>query len=176
MFPKLVIPVNRKRFPHALVASTLATLLLILVLLKVDTTGMLLGNRLNWLFVIPWIYIILLTLADYIKTLFDRSAMLTVSDTGLDDSLSIFSCGHIPWTCITGTELRQALKTNFLLVKVKNPEALIAGKGFWKKYTLNRYVKRYGTPVILSEGRMKYNLLLLHDRILQEIAAKTQSP
>lgn len=171
MVSKLVIPAKRKRFPTILVASILATLILVLILLKVDTTGILLGGAMNWVFVIPWVYIILLTLADYLKTLFDKSAMLVVSDTGLEDSLSIFSCGHIPWTSITGAEIRRALNTDFLMVTIANPAQVIAGKGFWKKYTLNRYMKRYGTPIVLSQSRIEYDVKSLHDLILNEMTA-----
>ena len=99
------------------------------------------------------------------KTLFDASALLTISDEGMTDHRSILSCGVIPWTAISGIDLVQRGRDKILLVRVTNPEKLIARQSLWKRLFLKEVRSRYGTPVIISQSAIAYDI----DQLLEEL-------
>ncbi len=109
----------------------------------------------------------IISLADFIKTKFDKNALLTISDTGLNDNLSIFSCGKISWDDILTAEIVKAFKADFLVVKVLNSNKYLADKNFAQRFVLKKFIKKWGSPIIISEKRVVYNLNELKQIILE---------
>ena len=92
--------------------------------------------------------------------------MLKISEAGLNDNLSIFSCGEISWNDISGVELLKAFKADFLVVKLFDTNKILADKNFVQRYVLKKYIKKWGSPIIISEKRVDYNLNELKQIIL----------
>jgi hypothetical protein len=92
------------------------------------------------------------------KTLFDKSASLTITDASVVDNLSIFSCGNILYDDITDVEVRQTPYAEYLIIKVKDPSKYVNNKNIVQRHVLKRYIKKTGGPVVISNQRIKYNL------------------
>lgn len=94
--------------------------------------------------------------------------MLQISDKGLNDNLSIFSCGEISWSDISGVEILKAIKADFLVVELFDTEKFLSDKNFVQRYVLKKYIKKWGSPIIISEKRVDYNLNELKHIILTQ--------
>lgn len=104
---------------------------------------------------------------EYLKTRFDNSAVFTISDNGINDNLSIFSVGNISWTDITDIKIITALRTNFLVIGVANPQSYIDRKSKLKQRTLKSFLKKFGSPVVISQKRVDYDLNKLKEKLTQ---------
>ena len=165
-----IIPVNRKHFPIALFLSFIGTVLVFILLKYLLDRNLMPYGSLNWLFLGGPLYYFIISLAQCVKTLFDKNACLRITGEGIDDHLSIFSCGKVSWREIEGIPLRRTiLKTRFLSIRVTDPDRLIARQPAWKKHMLKKYLRKWGTPVIISEYRITTGL----DQLLRTLAAHT---
>jgi len=166
----LTIPVNRKRFPIVLVWSVVSICAFTSLLIHPDYAfgDTILNVLLCSVMIILFSFYTLITLIEYIKTLFNKNAVLKISETGIYDNLSIFSCGEIPWSDIeaVGIIKLSALNADFLIIKMRDNAKYLTGKNFVKKYVLKRWIKKWGGPVVISEKRIDYNLQKLKDTIL----------
>ncbi|HLZ89781.1 MAG TPA: STM3941 family protein [Puia sp.] len=159
----LSIPVNRRRVPTALLIYSGITVAWVLLMVTQDF-----GPQYGFLFGISLVMLLVrvaLLLVDYIKTLFDGRARLVISAEGIDDRRSIFSCGMIPWSDITAIELYRRRKMKVLVVRLINAEAVLAAQPFWKRVFQREMSKRFGSPVLVSQSSVHYDLLLLHDEL-----------
>lgn len=165
----IIIRANRKRFPIVFVIS-----LMLAIGGGINITR---GLRHSDEGIYWWTYLILLapsffciiSLLEFIKTRFDKNAVFKISDKGLEDNLSIFSCGNIPWADIKNVQLRKAFGANFLIVGLLDNKKYISGKNFVIKHILGSWVKKWGSPVVISEQRVNYNLQKLEEIISHQI-------
>jgi hypothetical protein len=168
----LIIPVNKKAVPKALLLA--ATITTFLVLAITDPTGF--PSYVvfyDWAFLIIAGYYTLYYLASYLKTLFDPSAKLVLSDAGLDDNTGILSCGFIPWSEVKGTQLVKVFNSEMLLVAVQDPGKIVARQNAWKRMHLRRMVRRLGTPVAISSIKIKTDLREVEKWIQARIGSAT---
>ena len=106
---------------------------------------------------------------DYIKTLFDKRANLVISATGINDNLTIFSCGQIIWSDMTKIDMTKVFKANFLIIKLRDNSKYLQDKNVLQRFFLTRYIKKWGTPVVISEKRINYDLKDLKDLISKHL-------
>lgn len=173
----IIIPVNRKRFPIVLVVSLIGTIVVAILIRYLVDHNYLPYGWMNWLFVGGPLYYFLVSLAEYVKTLFDKNAGLRITDEGIDDNLSIFSCGKVPWSEIEGIAVHRAMKTRFLAIRVKDAAGLVARQAAWKKHVLNKFIRRWGSPIIVSEKRVTTDLeQLLHTLVEQGGGTLSEGP
>ncbi|MBN9384290.1 MAG: hypothetical protein J0H74_26295 [Chitinophagaceae bacterium] len=163
------IPINRKRFPFAVVAYLLVTVLFVFNLLyRWDAIEGASGPT-DWILrIIPIgfaLFMTIISLADYIKTLFDKNASLSISERGIDDNLSLFSCGEIPWNEILGAEIIKVFKTDMLIVHILDKEKYIARQKPIARLVLKRLLRKWGSPVVISAKRIDYDLQELKEVI-----------
>jgi len=104
------------------------------------------------------LFYVVITFADFMKTKFDKNAGFEITETGIFDNLSIFSCGEIRWMDISTVEMVKMLEVNVLVIKVRNPHQFLTGKNAITRYILKRYIKKWGSPIVVSEKRVNYNL------------------
>ena len=157
------IPLNRKRVPGALLFYTAIAVAWALLMVTQDF-----GPQYSWLFGISMVMLVIrvgLLLVDYLKMLFDQRAQLTITAEGLDDRRSIFSCGMIPWSAVRAVELYQGRKIKVLVFRMADAEALMAAQPFWKRVFLKEMSKRFGSPVLVSESSVKYDLTVLQSEL-----------
>jgi hypothetical protein len=163
------IPVNRKRVPYAVLLFLLLTIFFLLnYIYHWDGGDGEFGFSDALLRILPIAFGLLLTflaLADYMKTLFDRSAGLTLSETGIHDNLSIFSLGHLPWQDVTGAEIIRVSRFDLLIIHLADKEKYMAKKKHIIRRTLKNYATRYGSPVVISRKRIDYDLQQLREEI-----------
>jgi hypothetical protein len=60
-------------------------------------------------------------------------------------------------------EVRQALKTNFLIIQVHNPDSIISRQRKWKQRTLKGFQKKFGSPVVISQKRIEDKVEAIKD-------------
>ncbi len=163
----LEIKPNKRRIPVGFIIGLIGCLILYFVILKKE-------EGLPWYYYIP-VYIILfiycfifatISLIDYFKTLFDKHAVLIISDSDVYDNLSIFSVGKILRNDILDIEIKKEFNFDFLIIKLSDTNKYLANKNFIKRYILNRYIKRWKSPVVISNNRIDYDLQQLKKIIL----------
>jgi hypothetical protein len=156
---KIIIPSNRKRFPLILVISFFLTFGGAYNITREISEG--LDEKISYLtyaiLLLPGFFFII-SLFEFLKTRFDKNASLIISDTGINDNLSIFSCGEIKWTDIWGVQIITSLKTDFLVIKVFDRMKYIKNKNFLQQYILKRLVRKTASPIVISQFRINYDL------------------
>ena len=155
------IPVNRKRFPVLLVVGLFFTVLIMTLLRlggNVDPAEELTKRVIDSVILLIPLFYTCSALVEYMKTLFDKDAALFVSEKGIDDNLSVFSCGEISWSEISGVEIVQLLNMEILVVKLANPMDVINRQSILKRWILRRYVRQGRSPIMISEKKIDYNL------------------
>jgi hypothetical protein len=172
------IPVNKKRFPYILaaaVAGVIFSLLGIIYHLHHDS-----GNELFIMYLPAYVpifiialYYAIISFAEYRKTLFDNTAKLVITDEGIEDNLSIFSCGKVNWGSILNAgiatmDITEKLRIRHLVIPVASPSSFIEQKPKWKRWVLKRYIKRWGSPFVIPAEMINYKLEELQQIILHE--------
>ena len=162
------IPANKKRVPTVFFIGLIACFIFWFAIKG--------GNGdIPWYYYLP-AYVALFTYAffftalslfDYLKTLLDKNAMLIISDTELYDNLSIFSCGKISWKDISTIEILKIYGADFLIVKLLDNEKYLGDKNFIQRLILKKYIKKWGSPVVISGRRIDYDLNKLKEIILE---------
>ncbi len=164
------ILVKRSRIPIVLFAGILIMAVFLFLIIHDD-------GAMPFFYYMP-LYIVLLgygvlltvfSFLDYMKTLFDKNAKLILSETGLDDNLSILSCGPIPWSGISGISLLKIKRFNsyYIVVKLFENNKYLKKKNFLIRYILKKYIKIYGGMVVISEKRIAYNIQKLKQEIME---------
>jgi len=165
------IPINRKRFPSILIIGLLLTTSLVYNLSLTIPFAICDDDLLLWSLKIALLLVLIfytsISLVSYLKVIFDKTAMLKLTDTAMIDNSNIFSCGEILWEDIADVTMRKGINMKFLMVKLKNPEKYLAKGNFLKRYFIQNRIKKLGTPVILSETHLKCNIDVLKEIILE---------
>jgi len=78
----ITVPINRNRFPIAVIVYLFMTILLVLNLIYTKTENMYMNGLFNWIFnsvalLFPLLFAII-AFSEYIKTRFDKSAMIKI--------------------------------------------------------------------------------------------------
>jgi hypothetical protein len=161
----ITIPINRKRAPIAFLISLALTIFITYGLLSSITDELFLNGLFHWLFCIIPISITVTLLIDYIKTRFDKNARITITNHGINDNLSILSSGNISWDDISGHEIVQLNKTRLLIIKLHDNLKYLKQKNFIQRYIQKSWLKKWGSPIVISELRIDYNFQDLVDII-----------
>ncbi len=169
----MIVPVNKKRVPVALIIGLALLVLLIFLVIeplkKFNEEGFhdefYLGSIIGALLSISILTI--LSALDYVKILFDKNAGLEITDKGIIDNLSIFSVGEISWQEITEIKVATTIKVSVLTISVKNPQVFCSRINFLKRVAIKRLIKKFGTPVFISQTRVDYNLNDLKDLLIK---------
>jgi len=167
------IPINRKRFPVVLIVGLILLATLSYNLLYAQPIRFYLDDLLGWLFKGIFFFLLLfytsIAMASYIKVVFDKNAKLVITDDGLLDNTSIFSCGKILWDDVLEVNLKKGFNMQYLIVKLKEPEKFTADKNFLKRYFLQNRIKKIGTPLLIPETHLKCNIDILKEIIVEYI-------
>jgi len=171
MSTNISIPINRKRFPSILIIGLLLTTSLIYNVSYSIPTQLSMDDLLVWslkiALLVTLVFYTSISLVSYLKVVFDKTAILKLTDTAMIDNSSIFSCGEIVWEDIAGVTMKKGIHMHYLIVKLKNPEKYLPKGNFLKKYFIQNRIKKLGTPVILSETHLKCNIDVLREIILE---------
>lgn len=163
----VTIKTNKKRIPTVFIASLAVSCIFFLGLIS-DHQGNPWFNYLPlYVFVLGYaVMVTVVSLADYLKTLFDRNAKLTITDGELFDNLSIFSCGKISYDDISDVEIKTAFNTDLLIIRLYDSNKYLNNQNSFKRYFLKLNVRKWGSPLVISEKRIEFNLEELKEIIL----------
>jgi len=171
----LSIPVNRKRFPYGAATLTYVTGLCIFWLAKgrIDDTPINTWFERSVYFILIFFFCqaAIRAWADYLYNRFNKHSSITLSDDGIDDQSSIYAMRKIVWQDISDIEIKKKLGINLLYIRLHNPAAHISGQVLWKRIVLRRWLKRWGSPVIISQRRLDYDLFELKTLLIDRKAA-----
>jgi hypothetical protein len=147
------------------------TIVFIVFLVYYDVNSMPFGKIYNWILMGSVLFSLLyyswLTFRDYLKLRFDKNTCLKVTDQGIYHNIDILIRCTISWGEIEGFELRKVAKVPVLVIRLIDPEVFIMSQANWKRHFLRKYVKKMGSPVIVAQTRVVYDLGKLH-QFLQE--------
>lgn len=169
----MTIPAKRRKIPFTFIIGLVLSGLILL--LAVNTINQFEGQGLNRILLIGafggmlfWVLTFTtFALLDYLKAMFDKNAVLTITDEGVNDNLSIFSVGNIPWTEITNINIAAGIRTHFLVIVVRDPEPFIERKAKFKQRPLKIFLRKFGSPIVISQKRIEYNLVDLKELLLK---------
>jgi hypothetical protein len=171
MSTNISIPINRKRFPSILIIGLLLTASLVYNVSLSIPNQLSMDDLLVWslkiALLVALIFYTSISLVSYLKVIFDRTAMLKLTDAAMIDNSSIFSCGEILWEDIADVTMKQGINMQFLMVKLKNPEKYLPKGNFLKRYFIQNRIKKLGAPIILSSTHLKCNIDVLREIILE---------
>ncbi|KAF2343075.1 STM3941 family protein [Flavobacterium tistrianum] len=99
--------------------------------------------------------------------LFDNTPGLIINEKGITDNSNSSSIGLIKWSDITEISLSRVMSTQFLLIKVSNPEDYIQKANQMKKLLLKQNLKTYGTPITITSVGLQCSFEDLEQMILE---------
>jgi hypothetical protein len=165
---KIVIPSRRSRIPILFLTGLPASVFFLYLFITDDKSLPFFYLRAFYLVLFAYaVTITIISLLDYLKTIFDKNACLILSDSTLGDHLSILSCGDIPWEDISGVTIKKLKRFNvqFLVVTLKDDEKYLKYKNPVLRYFLKKYIRTYGGIILISEKRIHYDLRQLKEDI-----------
>jgi hypothetical protein len=170
---EIKIPSNKYEFPLAALLGLVLAVILGLIIQNYLQDRSSPYFYLNLVALFVWlIYVVTMTslaFLNYFRRLIDDKAVLTIDDDGIHDKLSLLSCGDIPWSVITRSEIRYKFRQKLLVVSVRDPEQFLARKNFILRKISRRLVKRIGTPVVISQKTIAYDIDELHTIICKHL-------
>ncbi|MDA6071095.1 hypothetical protein NJT12_15880 [Flavobacterium sp. AC] len=102
-----------------------------------------------------------------VKKMFDNKPGLIINEKGITDNSNSSSIGLIKWSDITEISLGRVMSTQFLLIKVSNPEDYIQKANQMKKLLLKQNLKTYGTPITITSVGLQCSFEDLEQMILE---------
>jgi hypothetical protein len=160
-FPNIVIPARKSRIPVLFFVGLLASVLFLYLYITDDRSLPFFYLRAFYLVLFGYAgTLTIISLLDYIKTIFDKNAVLVLSDKTMDDHLSILSCGSVPWEDVQDVIIKKAKRLNvyFLVVTLTDDEKYLKNKNPVLRFFLKKYVRIYGGIVVISDQRIRYDL------------------
>jgi hypothetical protein len=165
---EIIIPVNKKRFPVQLFICTLVAMVLCVYFYYAGSFTLNPYSPITILVVLLIFvirYIIVLA-REYLKLLFDRKANFTITESGIIDNITFVSMGKIPWGDIDDIALDRYRGMDILLIGITDPDKYSSGMKPIYRSVFNRYIKKWNTPLVISEKRVDYDLESLRDLLL----------
>ena len=110
---------------------------------------------------------------DYLKPYTDRTAGITINETGIDDKISIFSTRYIPWNNVLGAKIIRTAVINLVVIFLRADREILLAQPYWKRYFLQKWKKKWGSPIVISEKRISYDILSLTKTINSKAGSYT---
>jgi len=154
---KIEIPLNKKKISLLLLGSIgFVTFGLLFTLTPETFTSSRHSSELliRIIGIISWMFFGIVTVFG-ISKLFDKSAGLTIDDSGIIDNTNFTSVGFIKWEDIKKIKSGKSASTDFILIYVKNPKTYLEKTTIIKRKLMQGNKKRYGTPLSLTSMTLK---------------------
>jgi hypothetical protein len=169
-FPKIVIPARKSRIPIPFFIGILCSAFFLFLFITDDRSLPFFYLRAFYLVLFGYAGIItIISLLDYLKTIFDKNASLVLSDKTLEDRLSILSCGSIPWEDVSGVSIKKSKGFNFyfLVVTLTDDDKYLKNKNPVLRFFLKKYIRIYGGIMVISDQRIRYDIQKLKEDIFE---------
>jgi len=165
------IPLNKKRAPTEILFGLIITAILYIVITHTSPGSI--TDSYNWLYIASFIYGIcysIFVILNYLKILFDKNAGIIISEKHFYKNVSLLSADSIPWNEIENVKVYQTRKSAILLIMLTDNEKYLSGKNFIARYFLRVYIKRWGTPVLIPENFILYDIHILKELMLDKMS------
>jgi len=110
----------------------------------------------------------------WLRKLFDPAPGLVLDERGLTDNCSALSAGMIPWSDITGFQVRQIQSQRLLYVMLRDPDGYVARCGPVKRALLGINRRIAASPVALNTVALSIDFDGLVALVEQHFAAWRQ--
>ena len=170
VFPKIVIPARRSRIPIPFFIGIVATAFFLFLFITDDRSLPFFYLRAFYLVLFGYAGILtMISLLDYLKTVFDKNAALVLSDKTLEDHLSILSCGSVPWEDVSDVTIKKSKRFNFyfLVVTLTDDEKYLKNKNPVLRFFLKKYIRIFGGMMVISDKRIRYDIKKLKEDIFE---------
>jgi hypothetical protein len=165
---EIIIPVNKRIFPVQLFVSSLVAIAISAYFFYTRTFSLNPYSPISVLVVLLIVdirYVILLA-KFFVKTQFDSKAGFTITDSGIIDNMTILGLGKIPWEEIDDIGLDRFRGRDILLVGMVDPDKYLSGMRPIYRSILRGYIKKWNTPLVISDRRLNYDMENLRDLLL----------
>lgn len=99
--------------------------------------------------------------------LIQKNPAFTIDQAGFIDNSDTISAGRVYWEQITEIQEWQTMGQVIILVKVDDPDPILANQNLFKKLFMAINLKRFGTPVSVTCGAIEIDHQKLY-QLLQE--------
>lgn len=100
------------------------------------------------------------------KKLFDKNAIFSIDNKGINDKVNILDYPFIKWKDITRIEEFKVNNVSHLKIFIRNPKQYINQKKGFKKWVLSFNYKQYQTPILLNCTYLSCSFNMFKDNIL----------
>ncbi len=169
-FPNIVIPARRSRIPVPFFIGIFASAFFLFLFITDDRSLPFFYLRAFYLVLLGYSCTIsIISLLDYLKTIFDKNASLVLSDKTLEDHLSILSCGSIPWEDVSGVTIKKSKRfdLHFLVVTLTDDNKYLKNKNPVLRFVLKKYIRNFGGIMVISDKRIRYDIQKLKEDIFE---------
>jgi hypothetical protein len=90
-----------------------------------------------------------------LRSLPRRAPALSLDSCGISIRADLCSIRGLPWTEITGFEVKSSIAYTFLVIRVRDAEALIAQRGPFTRFLMNQSLVMFGSPVRIPLAWLK---------------------
>ena len=90
-----------------------------------------------------------------LRSLPRRAPALSLGSDGILIRRDLCAIPYLPWTEIIGLEMKSAVANTFLVIRVRNPDALIAQRGPVSRWFMNQSLAMFGSPVRIPVAWLK---------------------
>ena len=82
---------------------------------------------------------------------------MAIDSTGISIRRGIWFITHLSWIEITGFDLKISVAGYYLVIGVKNPEAIRAKQSIYGRYAMGQRERMFGSPVCIPTFVLKCN-------------------
>ena len=174
---EIIIPVNKRRFPIQLFVCSLIAIGISVFLFYTGRFSLDPYSPMSILVVLLIVDIrfVILLAKIYVKTQFDRRACFTITDSGIIDNMTVLGLGKIPWEEIDDIALDSYRGMDILLVGIVDPDKYLSVMRPVYRSILRGYIKKWNTPLVISERRLDYDMENLRDLLLSHSTSTINS-
>lgn len=90
-----------------------------------------------------------------LRSLPNRAPALSLASDGISILRDLCAIRHLPWSQIMGFELKSAIANTFLVIQVRDADALIAQRGPISRWIMGQSQSMFGSPVRLPVAWLK---------------------
>ncbi|HVU95397.1 MAG TPA: STM3941 family protein [Puia sp.] len=169
------IPLNRKRFPYGAIILSYVTGVIVFWLVNGTIDSHIPFNlALSLVVLFYFSQATCFSWADYWHNTFNKKASLILDDAGIEDQSSIYAVGRVAWQDIVGIEIRKRFGIDLLFIHLQDQDVYISRQVWWRRIALRRWRRRWGSPVIISQRRLAYDVHELKGLLEDRKAASSQ--
>ncbi len=135
------------------------------------------GNEGNVGFlVISYIFGVFLVILFFnsVRQLLNRNPALIISESGIEDNISLLRPGMVSWSKIKDAEVTRYKGTMQLVIKLHDNDEVLENLSTYKSKILHVFIRDLETPWVINVALIKTDISELHRLILERSSRKIQ--